>query len=242
MTTNETTPGPQRGPASVPQIEAQAKQANRELVSAGTPNEQFKEWLRETYDNDPSIDEVADTAEKLYRGEPQHEQYLDALSEIVRLAKDAAGLRQAAKSAGFEFIPVPGGYTCIPQSPQVLVKSLEAAQAELATLRQQLDTEQEIRIAAEKYNSLVPNMCAGDFSAPCALHVRQPIEELWNSFKAIGAEADRLRQQLDTYEKALINGGLLIKVRSDTASGPQAMYAIAVSADEFNRPQQKGGE
>jgi hypothetical protein len=85
-------------------------------------------------------------------------------------------------------------------------------------------------------------MCAGDFSAPCALHVRQPIEELWNSFKAIGAEADRLRQQLDTYEKALINGGLLIKVRSDTASGPQAMYAIAVSADEFNRPQQKGGE
>lgn len=66
----------------------------------------------------------------------------------------------------------------------------ELPSEELAALRQQV--------------ACIPSMCAGDFSQPCALHVRQPIEELWRSFNAIDAEAERLRQQVERLEAQAI--------------------------------------
>jgi hypothetical protein len=134
-----------------------------------------------------------------------------------------------------------------------LEKELEVAQAENAELRRQVE---EAKAERERASVIEKAACdcvidlaramAGEYPGmghtECELRMARTAWALSNKLTTAQAELAALRQQLDTYEKALINGGLLIKVRSDTASGPQAMYAIAVSADEFNSPQHKGGE
>lgn len=60
-------------------------------------------------------------------------------NELAELRAEVGRLRKAAKSAGFEFIPVPGGYTCIPQSPQVLVSQIDQLRTQLASVERERD-------------------------------------------------------------------------------------------------------
>lgn len=54
---------------------------------------------------------------------------------------------------------------------------------EIRDLKAQLETILELKEAAESWIKTIPAMCKGDFSQPCALHVRAPIEELYKKKK-----------------------------------------------------------
>lgn len=65
------------------------------------------------------------------------------------------------------------------------IAALEATNAALVA---ELATEREMREAAEASAAAIPALCGGDFSVPCALHVRAPIEALFKKCAALEAE------------------------------------------------------
>lgn len=88
-----------------------------------------------------------------------------AVAEVERL-------RFAAKCAGFEFVPVPGGYTAIPQSPQVLIAEVERL----------------CRIAGEA------------LSTDPSLHNSGCVQALADYTVTLRAEAERLRKELKLWK------------------------------------------
>lgn len=69
------------------------------------------------------------------------------------LEAEIASLKEAAANAKFEFVPVPGGFTCSPQAPQVL----RSANDNLVTLIRNL-----LKDVADRYKIFKPNQ----FSCP----------------------------------------------------------------------------